>query len=388
MKFMDYIFRALIVPGFLLISGLTYSAAQVRVSIFNGHSLSALVITPQKGEYKVIAGETELFTLKENELLYISRKEQGLFVSNGSGSPGIFQNVSLIASGSGNAFSIRPVQPSLEEAMYHGQLNISVSYGRISLINEIEKTHYLAGVVEAESGTGADPMYYKTQAVICRTYLYGNLHRHDDEGFDLCDEVHCQAYKGRMTDNKTICEAVEATTGLVITEKEGKLITAAFHANCGGQTVSSEEIWLVPLPYLRRVYDPWCKGRPGSVWQVTIDKDKWISYLVTMGYNSSGGENPIIFNSFQRERGIFYRIGDFSIPYRKIRADWNLRSAFFDIEASGQGREIRIRGRGYGHGAGLCQEGAMQMAIKGHNFIEILQFYYSDISITDVDHLF
>jgi stage II sporulation protein D len=387
MKSMNFIFRALIVPGLVFLSGFSLCMANVRVSIFNGHSLSALVITPQQGEYSVTAGEMELFTLKENELLYISRKGEGLFLSTPSGSPGIYTNVSLIATGIENVFSIRPLYPSMKEVMYYGELNLSVSYGRISLINIAEKNHYLAGVVEAESGTGSVPVFYKTQAVICRTYLYGNLHRHADEGFDLCDEVHCQVYKGRLTDNKTICEAVRATTGLVIKGNDGKLITAAFHANCGGQTASSEEVWLVPLSYLRRVNDPWCQGRPGSAWQVVTDADKWISYLVSMGYNGMERENPVIFNSFQKQRAIFYRIGDFSIPYRKIRADWNLRSAYFDIEA-GHGREIRIRGRGYGHGAGLCQEGAMQMAIKGYDFIEILQFYYAGISITDVDKLF
>jgi stage II sporulation protein D len=364
-------------------------ASDIRVSIYNEHSLSAIIISPDNGKYIVRADGKELFIIEENDLLYISRKGDRLFVSSKSGSPGIFENVSVVSSGQDGGFSIKPVHSSLQKSFYHGNLQLSVNYERISIINEVDKIHYLAGVVEAEAGTGAASMYYKAQSVICRTYLYGNLHRHADEGFDLCDEVHCQVYKGRMTDNRAILDAVIATAGKVIVCNEGRLITAAFHANCGGQTVSSEEVWLLPRSYLRPVTDPWCHGRPGSTWQVTINAAKWRSYMEDMGLKDTGDRRgPAAFRSNQKGRSIFYRVGDFSIPYRKIRADWNLRSAYFDIDTTANGEQILIRGRGYGHGAGLCQEGAMQMALNGYNFTEILQFYYTDIAITDIDKLF
>ncbi len=382
-------FTAVFISGcFLLFCAPLYPSV-VRISIFNEHFLSAVVITPHDGEYIVSGDREEVLVLKENDVLYISRKGEGLFISSRSGSPGIFESVSVRATAPGHGIGIRPLQPSLEEVLYHGDLYMTVNYGRISMINETDKSLYLAGVVEAESGTGAAAMYYKAQAVICRTYLYNSLHRHADEGFDLCDEVHCQAYKGRMTGNKVILEAVKATSGKVITCEEGKLIPAVFHANCGGQTASSDNVWLQSKSCLQPVTDPWCRGRPGSLWQKTIDASEWKSYLVSMGFNENSGQNSSAgFDMRQQNRSFFYRVGDFAIPYRKIRADWNLRSAYFDIETAGQGSKILIRGRGYGHGAGLCQEGAMVMAVKGYNFIDILQFYYTGISIADIEQLF
>jgi len=43
-----------------------------------------------------------------------------------------------------------------------------------------------------------------------------------------------------------------------------------------------------------------------------------------------------------------------------------------------------LEGRGYGHGVGLCQEGAMVMALSGKSFREIIGFYYPGVMIIDV----
>jgi stage II sporulation protein D len=379
-------------PGIIIFSLLwlhlspEQSTANVRVSIFNRYSVSALVISPDTGGFHVVADGRFIFTLGENEPLYVSMKGDRLFLGGISGSPGIFETVSVYSTEPGNSFSIRLLQPAREKVSYHGDLELSVRYERISIINEVDENLYLAGVVEAEAGTGARGMFYRAQAVICRTYMYGNIHRHSAEGFDLCDEVHCQVYHGRLTDNSTILEAVKMTGGLVMVSGE-ELINAVFHANCGGQTAASGEVWLNPRPYLRPVSDPWCSTRPGASWQVRIDRDKWNHYLAGMGLKVAAG-GKVDFTSRQTSREVYYRVGEFAIPYRKLRADWNFRSSFFDVEMTSGGRQLLIRGRGYGHGVGLCQEGAMEMAAKGYNFKEILQFYYTGVTIIDVEKLF
>jgi stage II sporulation protein D len=60
----------------------------------------------------------------------------------------------------------------------------------------------------------------------------------------------------------------------------------------------------------------------------------------------------------------------------------NLRSTFFSVIADGD--SVILKGRGYGHGVGLCQEGAMIMAVEGHTYRQIIDFYYSGIIITDI----
>ena len=74
-----------------------------------------------------------------------------------------------------------------------------------------------------------------------------------------------------------------------------------------------------------------------------------------------------------------------SIPFRKIRDDWKLRSSFFSVRV--EGNYIILDGKGYGHGVGLCQEGAMEMALKGKTHQEIIDIYYQDIKIFHINQI-
>ena len=52
-----------------------------------------------------------------------------------------------------------------------------------------------------------------------------------------------------------------------------------------------------------------------------------------------------------------------------------------DIDTPGSGK-ITITGGGYGHGVGMSQNGANRMAQAGKNYREILEFFYTDITLT------
>lgn len=42
-------------------------------------------------------------------------------------------------------------------------------------------------------------------------------------------------------------------------------------------------------------------------------------------------------------------------------------------------------GRGFGHGVGMCQVGAYGMGLRGHDYIDILTHYYSDVSLAALE---
>src|SRR5690606_6809159 len=105
--------------------------------------------------------------------------------------------------------------------------------------------------------------YFKLQGIICRTYALNNLHTHTIEGYNLCDQVHCQAYHGK-TFYEDIVSAVMQTRGIVIVDSDISLITAVFHSSCGGQTVNSEDVWSKSLYYLRAVRDSFCLNAPNA----------------------------------------------------------------------------------------------------------------------------
>jgi SpoIID/LytB domain protein len=74
------------------------------------------------------------------------------------------------------------------------------------------------------------------------------------------------------------------------------------------------------------------------------------------------------------------------LAIRQALADKTLWSACFAIQKSGLDRNrlptgFKILGAGWGHGVGMCQTGAAIMALRGQNFLQILQHYYTDVKL-------
>ena len=199
----------------------------------------------------------------------------------------------------------------------------------------------------------------------------------------MCDDTHCQAFNGLVEDS-LIINAVRHTNGLVIATPDSVLIISAFHSNCGGETSPSEYAWVTGQPYLTRVEDPYCLNSRNAFWERRLNLKEWTDFLKKNGY-SGIMSNPAVFNFNQPYRVPDYVAGSFSIPLRTLRTGLNLRSSYFSVSAEGD--SLLIKGRGYGHGVGLCQEGAMAMAVKGFTFVEIINFYYSGVKIIRIEDI-
>jgi len=251
------------------------------------------------------------------------------------------------------------------------------------LINTCDIEKYIAGVVQAEGGSGKNEEYLKTQAVIARTYTYKYFNKHIIDRYNLCDDTHCQAFNGLIEDS-LIISAVHHTQGLVITTPDSVLIISAFHSNCGGETSPSQYAWVTGQPYLIRVVDPYCQNSQNALWERKIGLKEWIDFLKRNGYSGILSD-PSIFNFNQTSRVPDYITGSFSMPLRTIRTGLDLRSSYFSVTVEGD--SLLIQGKGYGHGVGLCQEGAMVMAIKGFTFKEIINFYYSGVKIIRIEEV-
>lgn len=204
--------------------------------------------------------------------------------------------------------------------------------------------------------------------------------KHAEDGFNLCDGVHCQAYKGRLTLHNTILNAARSTAGKVLTDFNSIVIVSPFHSNCGGETSSAGQVWQKDLPYLQSVEDPFCLKSSQSTWTRNIDRSVWIAYINNSVSNNVNYENYNF--SFQvPHRTKLVVINGVEINLRSVRERFLLKSAFFSVEDNG--KEIHITGRGYGHGVGMCQQGAMEMARVGYTWLDILHFYFQDVKIVD-----
>jgi stage II sporulation protein D len=171
----------------------------------------------------------------------------------------------------------------------------------------------------------------------------------------------------------------EVTEGLVLADEDSVLISAAYHANSGGETRGAEEVWLTGKHYLRPVLDPFSLNQPGAKWKKFIPAGDWIRYLQAKGVFVGELLDTSLLEMPVKHRQDYYLFGQDSLLLSVIRDDYQLRSDFFGVKLEGD--QVVLDGRGYGHGVGLSQEGAMEMARKGYRYTAILNYYYHQIKL-------
>ena len=373
-------FRRLILVLFLFVVYPAFTSGQVRVRLFSLQSPESAVFSVTKGKYEVNAFNNETLIVTKGELVIITRYNDKLAVKTRNADGFLCDSVIFTGKTGEDSFSLRINGKSPVRQSYSGDLQCLPDLGTLVLINSCDVEEYIAGVVKAEGGTGKNKEYFKTQAVIARTYMYKYFDKHSADRYNVCDNTHCQAYNGLSSDT-LINRAAMETQGLVILAPDSSLIISAFHSNCGGATSSSEDVWLTSQPYLRSVVDPYCLSSGNAVWEKSLSLKDWLVFMKKSGFNGST-DDPSVFSFLQRSRVTDYRTGSFTIPLRTIRTEMNLRSAFFSVVPEGD--SIILKGKGYGHGVGLCQEGAMAMATKGFNYRQIIDFYYFGVLISEI----
>lgn len=368
-----------LISSLILITSFINADAQVRIGVFYGKNCESVLLRISDNDYRLRLNEQDPILLKQGEILFVCRAGEKVAVNRLNNNGYLADSIMLISgSDSGSVDLFNPSIPA-DRGDYKGDFTFSSSLGKLKIINTLDFDDYISGVVQAEGGYKGHPEYFKAQAVIARTYAYLHMGKHADEGYDLCDDVHCQVYHGRSI-TATIDDAVFSTGGQVLADRDSVLILTPFHSNCGGETASSENVWLTSSPYLVSVFDPYCAFSRNALWEKNISRNDWLRYL----QEKSGMDiNPDLGLSFkQNSRMYAYRLGEIVIPLGIIRTDWGLRSTFFSIREEGD--SLHLSGRGYGHGVGLCQEGAMVMATRGFNYNQILNFYYNKVYLLDV----
>jgi stage II sporulation protein D len=361
-------------------------AQRVNIRLLSNTKISSIIISPLSPDYAVYFDGQAIPGLESHDVFQFTVAGDSIAVKALERNLGKFRTIRFVGRNNTCHYKFKGLVPETRIRVFPDNLDISVSSGSLRLINGVDIEDYVAGVVEAESGTRTTVEYYKLQSILCRTYALSNMRRHEMEGYNLCDQVHCQAYKGRTID-EDIKGAVEDTKGLVVVDSNLDLITAAFHSNCGGQTINSEDVWASPLPYLKAVKDTFCLKMPHARWERKIATEDWVSYL-SMKHKFPVGDSSSFISAVnfpQHARSIYFTDKGSRIPLKTIRSDWQLKSTYFSIEQRTD--SVIFKGKGYGHGVGLCQEGAMRRSQLGYTYKEILSFYYRDVVLVDLTTL-
>ena len=262
-------------------------------------------------------------------------------------------------------------------------------------VTEMSFSDYLQGVLRAEMPASFQEDALRAQAVAARTYTYYKMSSGGNHGdtADICtDHTCCQAFLGkdRAADNwgknaeryeAKIENAVSATDGQVMLYG-GAPILAVFHSSSAGETWNSGEVWAQDLPYLQSVSSPEGEGVPNYYSTVELTEAEFREKFLAarpeadLSGPASGWIRDPVMDGVHVES---VTIGGVSVSGPSVRSIFGLRSASFTAEA-GDGK-ITFYVTGYGHGVGLSQYGANAMAEAGSTWREILEHYYTGVTI-------
>ncbi|MDI9485514.1 MAG: stage II sporulation protein D [Bacillota bacterium] len=251
---------------------------------------------------------------------------------------------------------------------------------------------YVQGVVAAEMPASFHIEALKAQAVAARTYALRRILQ--DERIPEHPEAHLssdfqsgQAWiswntflernggsRGLILQRK-IKKAVKETEGIVAFY-DNEPILAVYHSTSGGRTENSEHYWSQALPYLRSVEDPFSVNSPHYYSTATIQLSNLAQLLEV-----SNVKNFKVVERYPSGRVKTVEVDEKWFSGREIRQRLSLRSTWFTAEIIGN--EMVFSVWGYGHGVGMSQYGAQEMALKGYDYAEILQYYYRGIDLKE-----
>lgn len=376
---------------FLLISILAFSNLDIDniVETNFGIEINVGLLSfgyPQKIYLKSIGGVSAIqyngseIVVFENEVLEISYKNNKLYLENDQTDKVVLKKADILST-----WALSKDGQSYRK--YRGEISIyseNIKNG-ILLVNNVFSEEYLYSVVACEIDSDNNEDAVKAQAVAARTYLYKTLEDKKYSGlYDITDTTMDQVYKGIDSETERTNKYVNDTANEIITYLD-EPIFAFYHGNSGGYTASIEDVWMgsKPMPYLKAIDDSgnW-ESFPRAAWTYKIPKSelsKLFKYNISKVYVEEKKDMRVktVVISGEKETKLFG--GEF----RKILGYTNLPSTFFDITQEGE--YILINGRGSGHGVGMSQWGAIELARKGYNYLEILKYYYTGVEIKNVE---
>jgi stage II sporulation protein D len=321
-----------------------------------------------------------------------------------------------------------------------GTITISITGDRLMLVNRLALEDYLMCVATSEMGQACPEALIESQTIVARSWMLANVEqKHRSLGFDVCNDDCCQRYQGTANLNQHAISAAYKTRGMVLQHAD-RICDARYSKSCGGMMETYSTIWgNVDLPYLQNKPDSdrpvpsdhlplsdngkartWIDSIPESFCSSRqVDERTLKQYLgavdeggtyfrwsvryeqleITTLLNKKIALNAVaVLNMRPLERGGSGRIKFLEISYKDgtgedqthvLERDVAIRSALHHgflysscfYVTTGKSKngipvDFIISGAGWGHGAGLCQIGALGMALAGHKTSEILSHYY------------
>lgn len=315
----------------------------------------------------------------------------------------------------------------------------STNEGKILIVCEMPLEKYIESVVALEVKPEYPIELIKAQAITVRSRTIASLGvKHSDDMFHLCAGAHCQVFTGIRELPEDFLKAVQQTMGIVLRNDQG-VIDANSTLVCGGHTEAPHNIMeegnLDPFPAIfdganaRHVDAPldltleenlrqWVREEPDVYcnlsnvhdannqfqslrshfrWRVSHDRNE----LAQIINSATGNDIGDLFDIVPVQYGVSGRIFELEIlasnknmvlkgehNIRKMLSPGGLPSSCFCIESQmdddGFPISFTFKGAGNGHGVGLCQAGAINMALQGKDHADILSHYFQNVELRKI----
>ena len=260
--------------------------------------------------------------------------------------------------------------------------------GDLAVVNVLGLEDYLCGVVPCEIGSieARTVEAAKAQAVAARSFTMTRLGKRQGLGHDLFDSyLRDQEYQGIERETDLCRQAVWATRGEVL-EFHGEVCEALYYGNCGGVTANGSQPYLKSVPDTpghRRGRKAYCSDKPNFSWQVSMKKESLNAVASRLSGKKCRVRGCKLDVDRQSHRVKYLNLatdrGSVRLPGSDFRMAMGLKSTGFTMAICGS--TVTFTGHGSGHGSGMCQDGAVAMALGGASYQEILHHYYSGVSV-------
>ena len=352
--------KGLLFIGMLMLGTAAFSQPEsiITVGLEDFHGSTEVRCQAVRGGFEwmtVLSGQMQSAG-KLDGIHSMAKTNRGYTLTTGTGS---IESAYFILRPVNNLGRVRLISAATGYRQYTGAVHFYWHANQWYVALETELEEYVAGVLVSEVGKGHAPELYTAHAAVSRTYALNTYGRHRLAGYDVCDQVHCQAFDGISTVNDTIRQGCRASRHLVICDRLGRPIPAAFHSNCGGTTRSSRAVWQKASPHLVPVHDGACAHGAHAQWEKAISTNDWEDWQIQRA-------NEPVNHAESREK--------FGLP-----------SDRFDVRVDGEA--VKLSGRGFGHGVGMCQEGAISRAQNGASAWAILSTYYQEIRLRPLQEI-
>ena len=252
-------------------------------------------------------------------------------------------------------------------------------------VSTLSMDAYVARVVAGEAARDSRPAALQALAIAVRTFAQANRGRHRADGFDVCDQTHCQVVRNPTQATEA---AAQATTGRILLH-DGAAASIYYTASCGGRTEKPSAVWpgAEDPPFLPSREDDACQGTPA--WTADLHAADLFRALRAAGFRGSRLSEIRITSRTGSGRVAQLEVAglipsaisgqDLRVAVGRTLGWQHIKSTAFDLRR--QGDYYRFSGHGSGHGVGMCVIGSARLAEHGRSADEILARYYPGLPI-------